>query len=251
MARKTAAFLASVTLFYGMGFRELALFAGSGGGILASRLLGWETVVAVEIEPFCRARIHQRIDEGHLDWFPIWDDIETFDARSLRGRIDVVSGGFPCQPFSTASRGRKVAVDLWPQMRRVVEECEPRFVFAENVQQKPIERAAQDLAGLGYVVRCARIGASALGAPHRRVRHWLVATDADHEGQCPEPQHAKMASLRRASGLGWRQAPSPRILGAHDGLAGRLDRMRAVGNGQVPSVAAFAWLFLSSDERSE
>src|SRR5690348_14599982 len=102
--------------------RELALFAGAGGGLLASNLLGWRTICAVEINGYRRDVLCARQDDGSLPVFPIWDDIRTFDGLEWRGRIDVVSGGFPCQAYSSAARGRNTADDLWPEMRRVVAE---------------------------------------------------------------------------------------------------------------------------------
>ena len=84
--------------------RELALFAGAGGGILGGVLLGWRTVCAVEINAFCARRLMQRQNEGHLPPFPVWDDVSTFDGRPWRGVVDVVSGGFPCQDISSAGQ---------------------------------------------------------------------------------------------------------------------------------------------------
>lgn len=76
--------------------REIALFAGAGGGILGGHLLGWRTVCAVEIEPYCAAVLAKRQEEGFLPPFPIWDDVSTFDGRPWNGKVDVISGGFPC-----------------------------------------------------------------------------------------------------------------------------------------------------------
>lgn len=91
---------------------ELALFAGIGGGILGGKLLGWRTVCAVEREPYCIQRLMQRQDEGHLDPFPIWDDVRTFDGNPWRGLVDVVSGGFPCQDISCAgTTGKHLGLD--------------------------------------------------------------------------------------------------------------------------------------------
>ena len=89
----------------GEPLRELALFAGIGGGILGGKLLGWRTVCAVEREPFCQQVLRARQDEGSLERFPIFDDVRAFDGRAWRGRVDVVSGGFPCQDISCAGRG--------------------------------------------------------------------------------------------------------------------------------------------------
>src|SRR5574340_226105 len=115
---------------HGERMNELALFAGAGGVLLASHLLGWRTVCAVELDWHSRCVLTQRQNDGHLrPAFPIWDDIRTFDGRPWRGRVDVVSGGFPCQAYSTAAAGKNVADDLWPEMRRVVADVAPRYVF--------------------------------------------------------------------------------------------------------------------------
>ena len=96
------------------GLRELALFAGAGGGILGGILLGWRTVCAVEIDAYCRHVLLARQRDGILDRFPIWDDVCTFDGRPWRGSVDVISGGFPCQDISVAGRG---GGDYWRAKR--------------------------------------------------------------------------------------------------------------------------------------
>src|SRR6266705_115979 len=85
--------------------RELALFAGAGGGILGGSLLGWRTVCAVERDAYCAALLAQRQADGCLPIFPIWSDVTSFDGRPWRGFVDVVSGGFPCQDISVAGSG--------------------------------------------------------------------------------------------------------------------------------------------------
>jgi len=89
---------------YDRSLRELALFIGAGGGALGSRLLGFRIVCAVEIDPYCREVVLRRQEEGFLEPFPIWDDVRTFDGTAWRGLVGVVTGGFPCQPFSVAGR---------------------------------------------------------------------------------------------------------------------------------------------------
>jgi DNA (cytosine-5)-methyltransferase 1 len=114
---------------------ELALFAGSGGGILGGHLLGWRTVAAVEIEDYPRRVLLQRQADGLLPRFPIWDDICTFDGHPWRGKVDVISGGFPCQDISAAGKGDGLDGErsgLWTEMARLVGEVRPRFVFVEN-----------------------------------------------------------------------------------------------------------------------
>lgn len=215
--------------------RELALFAGAGGGLLGSHLLRWRPVVAVESDPRCRAILFARQRDGALPRFPIWDDVRTFNGAPWRGAVDIVTGGFPCQAHSTASRGRKVAEDLWPDMLRVVREVEPRAVLAENVQRAPVLGAARDLAGLGYACIVFEASAAAVGAAHERPR-WWVAADADRQVQHVFAQHGKMASLRAGAIPFLRDRAALDSAGAH-GLARRLDVYpRAVGNGQVPHV---------------
>ena len=81
---------------------ELALFAGAGGGILGGKLLGWRTVCAVEWDQYAATVLAQRQNDGFLEAFPIWDDVQTFDGRPWQGVVDVISGGFPCQDISAA-----------------------------------------------------------------------------------------------------------------------------------------------------
>ena len=226
--------------------RELALFAGAGGGILASRLLGWNTVCAVELDPYCRSVLLARQRDGHLDRFPLWDDIKTFAGEPWAGAVDLVSGGFPCQAHSTAPRGRNTAEDLWPEMLRVIREVGPRFVFSENVQRQPIRDAANDLIRHGYRrVRVARVGAASVGAPHDRPRWWLFA-DADREGQRVRPFHGEVARVSRTARKLWPE-PGADVLGMDDGVAGRMDRLKAIGNGQLPCVAQLSWRLLGGE----
>src|SRR3954462_15521300 len=102
--------------------RELALFAGAGGGILGGKLLGWRTVCAVELDPYCRRVLLARQRDGWLPRFPVWDDVRTFDGRRWGGAVDVVSGGFPCTDISAAGRGAGIdgeASGLWREMARI------------------------------------------------------------------------------------------------------------------------------------
>jgi DNA (cytosine-5)-methyltransferase 1 len=157
----------------------------------------------------------------------------------------VVSGGFPCQAYSTATRGKAVADDLWPEMRRVVADVAPRYVFAENVARRAIEAAADDLEQMGYTARCIPISASDLGGDHVRTRYWLRAY-ADSDGELLGPVDAEVARLSRICEGVWSADPgSPRV---PDGLADRMDRLEASGNGQVAIVAIAAWRLLMADE---
>lgn len=217
---------------------ELALFAGAGGGLLGSRLLGWRTVCAVELNPFCRSVIAQRQNDHALGCFPMWDDVRTFDGKPWRGIIDVVSGGFPCQRFSSAARGRNNADNLWPEMRRIVADVAPRHVLAENVTKCAIEAAASDLADFGYFVRIGRFTAKELGADHIRKRFWVRAY-ADDKSELHMQEHAKVAKLPCIFSSVWQA--NPRDSRISDGLANRMERIEATGNGQLPQMVVLAW----------
>lgn len=221
---------------------ELSLFSGVGGGLLASRLLGWRTVCAVELDGYRRECLIARQNDGSLEPCPIWDDITTFDGLRWRGRVDVVSGGFPCQAYSTAARGRNTADDLWPEMRRVVAEVAPRYVFAENVSREAIDAAADDLDAMGYKTRCMPLSAADLGGDHVRTRYWLRAY-ADDESELRGEVDAEVARLQSICAGVWASEPWGR--GVADGMAGVMERYKATGNGQIPIVAAAAWRLLS------
>lgn len=221
---------------------ELALFAGDGGGILASHLLGIRTICAVEWREHSRNVLARRQLDGCLPRFPIWDDIRTFDGRPWESRADIVSGGFPCQAFSTAAAGRNNADDLWPEMRRVVADVAPRFVFAENVSSEAIEKAASDLCAMGYQADMLALSAADLGGDHVRQRYWLLA----HTDDKSELRSAINAEV--AVGSGFRHGlwtAEPRDSRMADGLAPRMERYTSTGNGQLPIVAATALCILA------
>jgi DNA (cytosine-5)-methyltransferase 1 len=223
---------------------ELALFAGAGGGLLASKMLGWKTVCAVELDWYCRCVLVQRQNDGILrPAFPIWDDVCTFDGRPWRGRIDIVSGGFPCQAYSTASSGKNTADDLWPEMFRIVADVSPRYVFAENVSRIAIEQAAHDCRSLGYKTKALALSAKDLGADHIRERYWLLAY-TDNNGKLPSSINAETQKLPELDKSIWQDYSES--LRMDDGLANRVDRLKAIGNGQVPLCAATAWRVLES-----
>ncbi len=115
---------------------ELALCAGIGGislGFKRARLA--RTVCHVEWDQFCARVLQSRMADGRLDDAPIWDDVRTFDGKPWRGRVDVLSAGFPCQPFSQAGEQRGTADErhLWPDVIRIIREVGPGVVVLENV----------------------------------------------------------------------------------------------------------------------
>ena len=221
---------------------ELALFAGAGGGILGSKLLGWRTVCAVEWEPYPASVLCARQNDGILPPFPIWDDIQTFDGRPWRGIVDVVSGGFPCQAYSSATAGKNTADDLWIEMRRIVADVAPRYVFAENVSRVAIDQAANDCEEMGYKTKAIPLSARDLGADHIRKRFWLLAY-SDNKSKFSCKVNAEMEFLQELVKNIWKDYPES--LRVADGVAARVDRLKAIGNGQVPLCAATAWQILT------
>lgn len=243
---------------------ELALFAGAGGGILASRLLGWNTVCAVEIEEYPRKVLIKRQEEGHLDPFPIWDDVCTFDGKPWRGKIDIITGGFPCQDISAAGKGAGLAgtrSGLWFEYLRIVKEVRPSMVFAENspnLRTRGLGTVIEGLTQLGYDVRWCVLGAWHVGANHKRNRMWVLADTGrklwnkgcDKESGrgkkkwLQNPTYHKSGGFQFDSSIWWRFEPS--VDRVANGMAHRVDRLKAIGNGQVPAVAATAFTILKN-----
>ena len=223
---------------------ELALFAGAGGGILGGKLLGWRTVCAVEWEAYPASVLCARQNDGLLPPFPIWDDVQTFDGRPWRGIVDVVSGGFPCQAYSTAAAGKNTADDLWPQMRRIVADAAPTYVFAENVSRVAIDQAANDCESMGYKTKAISLSAKDLGADHIRERFWLLAY-ADNNGELLRSINAETRWMQGMDTGVWESYTKSSRL--DDGISARMDRIKATGNAQVPIVAATAWKLLTDN----
>ena len=297
---------------------ELALFAGSGGGILGGRLLGWRTQCAVEIDPYCRKVLLARQRDGLLPRFPIWDDVRTFDGRPWRGHIDIVTGGFPCQDISVAGKGVGITGErsgLWKEMARIIGEVRPKYAFVENspmLAGRGLEVVLGDLAEMGYDAEWGVLGARDAGAPHKRERIWVLAYAY---GQRESQSQGAVGEKRGRTGDGsgdvadtkgmstgvkteWKrredtarggadcegdetkrdedvsdarderrresqkkrknerfESPTtrsrwwevePQVGRVVDGVASRVDRLKAIGNGQVPAVVALAWHTLMS-----
>jgi len=221
----------------------LDLFSGIGGLTLA--LSPWvKTLAYCERDDFSRAVLLSRMSKNDVTRAPIWTDIRTLGRTQIDVPIDIVFGGFPCQPFSGAARGRNTALDLWPEMRRVVSEIRPRFVFAENVEKKAIDAAAIDLrTGGGYVVRCVQVSAASVGAAHQRDRYWLLA-DAHGDFKLRVALDAQTSGPQKARDSRQWQKHRPELLGVDDGLPYRMDRLSALGNAVVPQAARRAFEFM-------
>jgi DNA (cytosine-5)-methyltransferase 1 len=305
---------------------ELSLFSGAGGGLLATKwLLGWRTIGYVEWNDYCQRVLTQRIKDGFLDDAPIFGDIREFNrtyAREYQGVVDVITAGFPCQPFSVAGKqqGEDDPRNQWPNTIECVRLIRPRYVFLENVSNllthEYIRRIFGDLAQAGYDAEWCVLGASDVGANHRRKRLWILAYsnkrrlyasrqepkqkdnrrqtsriercdedmahalhDEPHRPPGHEAEQVRHGAENRVSlgngedvvhpnsdrfseqtltkkktkSIGWTERTSnqpswwdvePPLGRVAHGVAHRVDRLKAIGNGQVPAVVKVVWELL-------
>ncbi len=235
-----------------------SLFSGIGGAEIAAEWMGWTNLFHCEINPFGRKVLEY--------WYPnstSYEDITKTDFSEWRGRVDVLTAGFPCQPFSVAGQ-RKGADDdryLWPQVVRAVREIRPAWVVGENVagiltmvqpgeevemgsgsalfdenhlyrteQQYVIETVCQDLEREGYSVQPFVIPACAVGAPHRRDRVWIIAHRADAGA---ETMQCERENGVHAAGL----LPTPTSI---DSGSGRINKSPSLGAKERPTIALAA-----------
>ena len=240
--------------------RVLDLFSGIGGFSLGlERTGGFETVAFCEIDEFPRLVLAK-----HWPDVPIHNDVRELIADEV-GPIDVIVGGYPCQPFSCAGerRGEEDDRHLWPEMHRLVAALRPAWVIAENVAghiSMGLDRVLSDLEGEGYACRPLVLPACAVDAPHRRDRLWIVANASG--GRCRrsrggEVEQSRGTEAERTSktvandGRGGRQGPGheisrgeitarwlpePSVGRMADGVPDRMDRLRALGNAVVPQI---------------
>jgi DNA (cytosine-5)-methyltransferase 1 len=237
---------------------HLDLFSGIGGFALAARWNGYRTVGFCDNEPYAKAVLKKH-----------WPDVPCHkDIREVRGElyagVTLLTGGFPCQPFSDVGRKRGQADDryLWPEMFRVICEARPTWVLGENVagiKNMALDQALSDLEGKDYEVQSFVIPACSVNAPHRRDRVWICAMDVAEskslragggsgqggerwEGMVQEEQEGcEMGSETEGccSDIGkWSEEFESSICRILDGVSNRVDRCHALGNAIVPQVAS-------------
>ena len=165
----------------------LSLFAGIGGFDLAAEWAGIETAAQVEIDGYCRKILKKNFPQAIQ-----YGDIKQFGRKDLSTAIDIICGGFPCQPYSAAGlrKGKEDARHLWPEMLRIVREFRPRWVLGENVyglitwsEGMVFDQVHLDLEAEGYQVQSIVLPAAATDAPHRRDRIWIIAYANGIRGQ--------------------------------------------------------------------
>lgn len=166
-----------------------SLFSGIGGFDLAAEWMGWENVFHCEMNPF-----GQRVLAHHFPNSKLHEDVKTFPSSDYVKRIDILTGGFPCQPYSTA--GKRLGKDddrhLWPFMLDIIRTIQPRYVVGENVRGlvnwndgMVFDEVQLDLEAAGYEVLPFILPAAAVGAPHRRDRVWFVAYSVSERNTPP------------------------------------------------------------------
>jgi len=224
--------------------KHLDLFSGIGGFALAARWAGIETVAFCEIDEFPRKVLNKNFPK-----IPIHKDTNDLNGEDYAG-IDIITGGFPCQPFSVAGLqgGEEDDRYLWPQMLRVIAQARPAWVVAENVAgiiPMALDTVQADLENEGYSTRSLIIPACAKNAPHRRDRVWIIANNRSERRERGIENKVqgerKIQGCKNGGGIESINELStihtPRLCGAGDGIPDRLDRLKSVGNAIVPQVA--------------
>lgn len=209
----------------------LDLFSGIGGFSLGLERAGMTTVAFCEIDKKC-----QRVLARHWPGVPIHDDVETIDETAID--FDVLAGGFPCQPFSSAARGRNNKPDLWPHMHRIADRKRMPWLLAENVPglgYHGVDRVCCDLERSDYTCWPYRLDTAPPGR-HRGRDRFVIVAHANSQGEPRRTLDAEVASLSQVSGCSWPDDPAP--VGMDDGLPGRMDALRQIGNSFSPWAAA-------------
>ena len=227
-----------------------SLFSGIGGFDLGLERAGFEIAWQVEIDPYC-----QRVLAKHWPHVQRYGDIQSVDWGTVEP-VDVLCGGFPCQDISLAGKGAGLTGErsgLWFEYAKAIEALTPRYVIIENVaalRSRGLDQVLGSLAALGYDAEWHCIPASAMGAPHRRDRVWIVAYA--NGGRCeqlrgeePRQQYAQGAisgtqRICRDTLRGTTWDIEPNVGRVAHGVPSRVDRLRGLGNAIVPQIAE--WL---------
>lgn len=235
--------------------KVLSLFAGIGGFDLGFERAGMNVVAQCEIDPWC-----QKILNKHWPEVPIYEDVKNLSKEKLNddgiGSIDLICGGYPCQPFSLAGQ-RQGANDnrhLWPEVFRLVKSIRPKFCVFENVYghiSMGYDQVASELEAVGYKTESFVIPSCAVGLPHKRERLWIVAYDGGQLRKTRQSQKSESFQLAFAPSAEWsdffiqpcgnntfqfRKEDEHIICGEDDGVPSRVDRLRGLGNTVVPQI---------------
>lgn len=226
-------------------------FSGIGGFGLAARWAGIETHWQIEYDAYCRMVL-----DRHFPNAKKYKDIKEVDPNGLEP-VDIISGGFPCQPFSVAGKrlGKKDDRYLWPKMLEIIRIVKPAYALCENVFGiigLALDQTLSDLETSGYACETFVIPDCALDAPHRRDRVWILAhTGCQHihppdiESRINKEEIEKAVKMwqsvqfvhRGTNQVEFRKADGTILCRNADGLPHELDRLKALGNAIVPQVA--------------
>lgn len=255
----------------------LDLFSGIGGFSLGLERAGMKTVAFCEVDKKC-----QQVLKKHWADVPIFNDVTTLSSKDLHEPIDLICGGFPCQDISLAGKGAGLAGErsgLWWQFHRLIKEIKPKYVIAENVaalRSRGLDEVLRSLSAVGYDAEWHCIPASAIGAPHRRDRIWIVAysrhwswrdirfakegdnsqskrTTNTNQVSRPSEQSSFISNANSAQlqggGLSSRILTKntniscnswwkiePNVGRVANGVPGRVDRLKQLGNAVVPQI---------------
>jgi DNA (cytosine-5)-methyltransferase 1 len=247
---------------------HLGLCSGYGGIERGIALTGTElrSLAHVEIEAYAIANLVAKMESGELAPCPIWTDLKTLPLEPFRGSVDLLTGGYPCQPFSLAGKrlGKDDPRHLWPYILKIIDGIMPGMCFFENVEghvSNGLRQVLADLEARGYETSWGIFSASEVGAPHRRKRVFIMADSSGTrlQGFRGTPEFSLSKEWEREEGhiapcrrqfparqseqYGWEKPRTnqPNLGGTTDGSSNRVDQLRLLGNGVVPQTAALAW----------
>ena len=237
--------------------KVLDLFSGIGGFTLGLHKVGFKTVAFCEIDKYCR-----KVLQKHYKDIKIYDDVKKLKGEEIKqevGAIDIIVGGFPCQPFSVAGAKKGTSDDrhLWPEMFRLIKELKPRWVIGENVRGiisiqdgMVFENVCTDLEGEGYEVRAFNIPAAGVGAPHRRERIWIVANSRRSIRR--EQSSRNTESIRsRTSQETKRSSNTSKISGSSEGAKVMANTNTRLSDGTHEEVQSRGQTFDASSQRTD
>lgn len=226
--------------------KALSLFSGIGGIDLAAEWAGIETVAFCEREPFC-----QKVLAKHWPNIPIYDDVCTLTKERLEadgiGTIELIHGGYPCQPFSLAGDRKGTDDDrhLWPEVKRLLETIRPCWFIGENVTghvTMGLDEVLTDLADIKYTAEAFLIPACGVGADHRRERIFIVANSnseyVERSGKTKVQREQRVSSFIHPGSVaewsGRSAVYQPKLSRTYNGIPDQVDRIKSLGNAVVP-----------------
>jgi DNA (cytosine-5)-methyltransferase 1 len=229
--------------------KVLDLFSGIGGFSLGLERAGMKTVAFCEFDQACH-----KVLQKHWPKTPIYNDVRTLNGTNLQGTIDVICGGFPCQDISLVGKGGGLhgkRSGLWWEFHRLIKEIKPSYVIAENVtalRSRGLDEVLRSLVEIGYDAEWHCISASAIGAPHRRDRVWIIGYPNNQSGlettQTIMPNRESWQTWKNNCGGYWgslsrtrRPIPQSISIGVDNGISNRVDRHKQLGNAVVPQIS--------------